>query len=377
MNLKQLLNREALLSKLGKGLLIPCLLATLLPGSGLRAANNSPSTESEWVERAIPVSGQVTEPDGMPVPGVNILEKGTTNGTNTDAEGRFTLNTTSASPVLVFSAIGYVTQEITVGTLSTIDVKLLSDVKALNEVVVVGYGTQKRANVTGAISTVTIDDKIASRSLTNVSSGLAGLVPGLAVTQSTGMAGRNGAALIIRGLGTVNNASPLVVVDGMPDVDINRLNINDIETISVLKDATSASVYGSRAANGVILITTKTGKGQAKASINYSGNYAFQTPTRAYDFLPDYARTLTLHQQSAAVNTLRSNYFFRDGTIDQWLALSKVDPLAYPSTDWWDVILRTGAVQNHNLSASGGGDKSNFFISVGMMDEKGLQVNND
>ncbi|TDB65385.1 TonB-dependent receptor [Arundinibacter roseus] len=327
--------------------------------------------------QAIAITGKVTGEDGEGIPGVNILEKGTTNGTNTDVQGTFTINVANQSSVLVFSAIGYMSQEVEVGAQSTINLVLKADIKALEEVVVVGYGTQKRANVTGAVSTVTIDDKITSRSLTNVSSGLAGLVPGLAVTQSTGMAGRNNAALIIRGLGTVNNASPLIVVDGMPDVDINRLNMNDIESISVLKDATSASVYGSRAANGVILITTKSGKGQEKASINYTGNYAFQNPTRAYDFMNDYSRALTLHQRSAAVNTLRANQLFRDGTIDQWMALSMVDPLRYPSTDWWDVIMRTGSVQNHNLSASGGNDKSNFFISVGVMDEKGLQVNND
>lgn len=359
----------------------PLQLAAREPKSGMRTAFQSEAVarmlENVSKVQAVAVSGRVTGDDQEGIPGVNVLEKGTVNGTSTDVEGRYTLNVNGPGSVLVFSAIGFITKEIAVGSSSTVNVSLLTDVKALEEVVVVGYGTQKRANVTGAVSTVTIDDKIASRSLTNVSSGLSGLVPGLAVTQSTGMAGRNGAALIIRGLGTVNNASPLVVVDGMPDVDINRLNMNDIETITVLKDATSASVYGSRAANGVILITTKTGKGQAKASINYSGNYAFQTPTRAYDFLPDYARALTLHQQLAAVSTLRSNYFFRDGTIDQWLALSKVDPLKYPSTDWWDVILRTGVVKNHNISASGGGDKSNFFISVGVMDEKGLQVNND
>jgi TonB-dependent starch-binding outer membrane protein SusC len=326
---------------------------------------------------AVTVTGQVKGEDGEGIPGVSILEKGTVNGTNTDVEGKFTLSVSGPEAVLVFSSIGYISQEIAVGTSSTLSVLLKTDTKSLEEVVVVGYGTQKRANVTGAVATVTIDDKIASRSLTNVSSGLSGLVPGLAVTQSTGMAGRNGAALIIRGLGTVNNASPLVVVDGMPDVDINRLNINDIETISVLKDATSASVYGSRAANGVILITTKSGKGMEKAQINYTGSFAFQNPTRAYDFMDDYPRALTLHQRAASVNTLRSNLLFRDGTIDQWMALRMVDPLRYPSTDWWDVIMRTGSVQNHNLSASGGGDKSNFFISVGVMDEKGLQVNND
>jgi len=326
---------------------------------------------------AVTVTGKVTDDKGGGLPGVNVVEKGTANGTSTDANGEYRITVAGASSVLTFSFIGFVSQEAVVESKTAINVQLIAEDKSLEEVVVVGYGTQKKVNVTGAVSSIKIDDKITNRSLSNVSSGLAGLVPGLAVTQSSGMAGRNNASLIIRGLGTVNNASPLVVVDGMPDVDINRINMNDIETISVLKDATSSSVYGSRAANGVILITTKSGKGQEKASINYSGNYAVQVPTKAYGFLADYPRALTLHQQAAAVNTLRSNSNFRDGTIDQWMALGMIDPVAYPNTDWWDVIMRNGAIQNHNLSASGGGDKSNFFISIGIMDEKGLQINND
>ncbi|TDE14538.1 SusC/RagA family TonB-linked outer membrane protein [Dyadobacter psychrotolerans] len=326
---------------------------------------------------AVTVTGKVTDDKGGGLPGVNVVEKGTANGTSTDANGEYKITVAGPTSVLTFSFIGFVSQEAVVESKTAISIQLVAEDKSLDEVIVVGYGTQKKVNVTGAVSSIKIDDKITNRSLSNVSSGLAGLVPGLAVTQSTGMAGRNNASLIIRGLGTVNNASPLVVVDGMPDVDINRINMNDIETISVLKDATSSSVYGSRAANGVILITTKSGKGQEKASINYSGNYAVQVPTKAYGFLADYPRALSLHQRAAAVNTLRSNYNFRDGTIDQWMALGMIDPVAYPNTDWWDVIMRNGRIQNHNLSASGGGDKSNFFISVGVMDEKGLQINND
>lgn len=326
---------------------------------------------------AVTVTGKVTDDKGGSLPGVNVVEKGTSNGTSTDANGDYKLTVAGNSSVLTFSFIGFVSQEVTVENRTAISIELKAEDKSLEEVVVVGYGTQKKVNVTGAVSSIKIDDKITNRALSNVSSGLSGLVPGLSVTQSSGMAGRNNAALIIRGLGTVNNASPLVVVDGMPDVDINRVNMNDIETISVLKDASSSSVYGSRAANGVILITTKSGKGQEKATINYSGNYAVQVPTNAYNFLADYPRTLTLHQRAAAVNTLRANSNFRDGTIDQWMALGMIDPVAYPNTDWWDVIMRNGAIQNHNLSASGGGDKSNFFISVGLMDEKGLQINND
>jgi len=326
---------------------------------------------------AVTVSGKVSDEKGEGLPGVNVIEKGTSNGTSTDTNGEFKITVASSSSVLTFSFIGFVSQDMAVGNQQAVTVTMKSEDKSLEEVVVVGYGTQKKVNVTGAVSSIKIDDKITSRSLSNVSSGLSGLVPGLAVTQNSGMAGRNNAALIIRGMGTVNNSSPLVVVDGMPDVDINRINMNDIETISVLKDATSSSVYGSRAANGVILITTKSGKGQEKATINFTGNYAVQVPTKAYDFMSDYPRALTLHQRAAAVNTLRSNWLFKDGTIDQWMALGMIDPLKYPSTDWWDVIMRNGAIQNYNLSASGGSDKSNFFISVGLMDEKGLQVNND
>jgi TonB-linked SusC/RagA family outer membrane protein len=333
--------------------------------------------ESSGRHVQVTVSGKVTDEKGDGLPGVNVVEKGTSNGTSTDTNGEYKITVAGSSSVLTFSFIGYVSQETAVDNRTGINIQLKAEDKSLEEVVVVGYGTQKKVNVTGAVSSIKIDDKITNRSLSNVSSGLSGLVPGLAVTQSTGMAGRNNASLVIRGLGTVNNASPLVVVDGMPDVDINRVNMNDIETISVLKDATSSSVYGSRAANGVILITTKSGKGQQKATINFSGNYAVQVPTKSYDFLADYPLALTMHQRAAAVNTLRANSNFKDGTIDQWMARGMLDPLAFPSTDWWDIIMRNGAIQNYNLSASGGGDKSNFFISIGLMDEKGLQINND
>lgn len=348
-----------------------CTITASLAGSPtVHVAEGAPGA-------AVTVTGRVSDEKGGVLAGVTVVEKGTQNGTSTDANGDYSISVAGNNSVLTFSFIGFSSKEEVVGNRTSISTQLVAEDKSLDEVVVVGYGTQKKVNVTGAVSSIKIDDKVTNRALSNVSSGLQGLVPGLAVNQNSGMAGRNNSALLIRGLGTVNNASPLVVVDGMPDVDINRVNMNDIESISVLKDASSSSVYGSRAANGVILITTKSGKGQEKASINFSGNYAVQVPTKAYDFLADYPRTLSLHQRAAAVNTLRSNYNFRDGTIDQWMALGMIDPVAYPNTDWWDVIMRNGAIQNYNLSASGGGDKSNFFISIGLMDEKGLQVNND
>jgi TonB-linked SusC/RagA family outer membrane protein len=323
------------------------------------------------------ISGSVKDKNGDPIPGVSVIVKGTNNGTITDNNGNFQLKIPADAKTLTFSFVGMHSLDAEIAGKTVFNIVLEEETVGVDEVVVVGYGTQKKVNLTGAVAAVKIDEKITSRTVSNVSSGLNGLVPGLAVSQNTGMAGKNDVSLLIRGLGTVNNAKPLVVVDGMPDVDINRLNMNDIESISVLKDATSAAVYGSRAANGVILITTKSGKGMNKTRINVSSTFAVENPTKAYEFMADYPRALTLHQRSAAVNTLRSNFFFKDGTIDQWMALGMIDPVAYPNTDWWDVIMRTGQVQNHNISATGGNEKSNFFISIGMMDEKGLQINND
>ena len=326
---------------------------------------------------ADPVTGRVVDDKGNPLPGVTVAVKGKEGGVTTDVSGRYTIEIPDDTATLVFTFVGFSPMEVRVSGRKSIDVTMQPESKALGDVVVVGYGRQRKVNLVGAVSQVSVDDKIASRALPNISSGLEGLVPGLAVTQNSGMAGRNNASLLIRGLGTVNNANPLIVVDGMPDVDINRININDIETVSVLKDATSASVYGSRAANGVILITTKSGKGQRRTNINFSSTTAITTPTQGFEFMADYPRALTLHQRRAATNTLPSLQLFKNGTIDQWMALGMVDPLRYPNTDWWDIIMQNGTFQNYTLSASGGNDRSNFFLSAGIRDEQGLQIDNN
>jgi TonB-dependent starch-binding outer membrane protein SusC len=323
------------------------------------------------------VTGKVIDEEGGALPGVAIVIKGTSTGTVTGMDGEFSLTNVKDDVTLVFTFVGMTPQEVLVGNQTTINVTMIAQTIGLEEVVAVGYGTQKKVNLTGSVAAITIDEKMTSRNLSNVASGLSGMLPGLSVSQNSGMAGKNDVTMLIRGLGSTNNANPLIVVDGMPDVDINRLNINDIESVSVLKDATSSAVYGSRAANGVILITTKSGKGMEKGRINYSSIFAIENPTKAYNFMADYPRALTLHQRNSSVNTLRSNLLFKDGTVDQWLALGMIDPLRYPNTDVWDIIMRNGQVQNHNVSASGGNEISNFFISVGVMDEKGLQINND
>jgi TonB-linked SusC/RagA family outer membrane protein len=333
---------------------------------------------SALAQERISVSGTVTEGSGEPLPGVNIIVKGTTNGVVTDIDGKYIISVPDRMSVLEFSYLGFAAQSVTVGSRTVVNITMREDTQIMDEVIVVGYGTQKKVNLTGAVSAMTVDETLTGRSLVDVSSGLQGMLPGLAVSQNSSMAGREDVSLMIRGMGTVNNAEPLIVVDGMPDVNINRLNMNDIESISILKDAASAAIYGSRAANGVILITTKSGKGSDRVAVNVSGNYSMSYPTNSIEFMPDYARALTLHQRVAAVSTLESNYQYKNGTIDQWLAMSMIDPLRYPNTDWWEWIRRSnGTLQNYNMSASGSNDKSNFFASIGVQDQEGLQINND
>ena len=204
------------------------------------------------------VTGSVKDSQtSQPMPGVNVLVKGTTIGSITDAEGRFSITIPDPNSVLVFSFIGYISQEIPVAGRSALDVVLISDVTSLEEVVVVGYGTQRRVNLTGAVTSVN-SDFIESRPLTNSTQALQGL-NGLYINQAGGQPGADDATIRIRGIGTLNNNNPLVLVDGV-EYNLRDINPNDIESISVLKDAASASIYGNRAANGVILITTKTGK---------------------------------------------------------------------------------------------------------------------
>lgn len=324
------------------------------------------------------ISGKVIDQKNEPLMGVTIMIKNSSNGTITDFDGNYTLNNVKANDVLVFSYMGYENKEVTAGNQKTISVTLSESSIALNELVVVGYGTQKKVNLTGAVSAINVGEELTSRSVASASTALQGLVPGLTVTQGSGMAGNDNSTLNIRGIGTINNSSPLIVVDDMPDVDINRINMDDIESISVLKDATAASVYGSRAANGVILIKTKSGKGQERTKISFSGSYAWQKPTQAYSYLSDYPRALMIHRASQATSQMNeANMQFKKGTIEQWLALGMIDGVRYPSTDWWDEVMQTGTLQNYNVSASGSNDKSNFYASIGYMGQEGMQINNE
>lgn len=324
-----------------------------------------------------PVSqeGKVVDSEGMPLPGVEVRVVGSSVVTVTNGNGQFTIKAKRGDK-LKFHMLGYVDVEKVVD-FKSVTVTLVTSAQDLNELVVVGYGTQKKVNLLGAVAAVKVDEQLTSRALPNVSSALQGMLPGLAVNQTSGMAGNNSATLLIRGLGTVNDANPLIVVDGMPDVNINRINMNDVESVSVLKDAASAAVYGSRGANGVILITTKSGKGAQGTKISASVSSTITKPVNAFEFMPNYAKALTVTQRAQAVGSVPASINFKNGTIDEWFAKSMIDPIRYPNTDWWDLVTRNGQLQNYNISATGGNEKSNFYLSVGVMDEKGIQIEND
>ena len=254
-----------------------------------------------WAQSRI-IKGEVLDPNKEPLIGVGVMIKNTAAGTITDVDGRYSIQVPDNNAILSFSYVGYKRKEIRVGNQSVINVSLEEESVLMDQVVVVGYGSQKKVNLTGAVAAISVDEALAGRSVANVSSALQGLMPGLSVNQSSGMAGNNSSKLLIRGLGTINNADPLIVVDDMPDADINRLNMNDIESITVLKDATASSVYGSRAANGVILVKTKSGKGLEKTQITFSGSYGWEKPTNTYDFISNYPMALTLQQISSSTN---------------------------------------------------------------------------
>ena len=347
------------------------------------SAGRSPSTDvvqqDSVKNKMVTLKGRVTDQQDEPLTGATVTIKGTQQAAVADLEGNFTLTKVPANSTIVVKFIGMQTVEVKLKGRTQLAVKM-EEAEALlqNEVVVVGYAVQRKVDVTGAVSNVKIDEQLNSRSMANPSMALQGKIPGLAVSQNSGLAGDNGVELLIRGMGTVNDASPLVVVDGMPDVSLARLNMDDVESISVLKDAASASVYGSRAANGVILVTTKSGQTGSKAKINASATYTVGVPTNAWSYMTDYARTMTLHNRNASTNTLPANYRFKNGTIDEWLSLSMIDSFTHPSTDWYDTVLRNYTLKKYNVSVQGNvNNRSNYFISLGVVDEEGMVINND
>ncbi|MDR0574651.1 MAG: TonB-dependent receptor [Tannerella sp.] len=315
------------------------------------------------------------------VTGANVTIKGTTIGNISDIDGKVTLQDVPPESVIVVSFIGYVTKEIPVGTADLYEITLVEDTQKLEEVVVVGYGTQKKANLTGAVSSVNFEEQAKSRPITTVSAALAGLSAGVQVMQTSGRPGEDGASIRIRGVGTLNNSDPLILIDGIEGV-MDAVAPQDIESISILKDAAAAAIYGSRAANGVILVTTKRGK-TGQLNVNYSGRLSFSEPTNVIEQLTNYADYMEWVNE-AFYNIGQANNFAQS-TIDLWREKSKKpnelneygvpNYVAYPNTDWQHTLFGNGMVHDHNLSVGGGNDKIRFNLSSSYLDNQGIVYN--
>ena len=294
--------------------------------------------------------------DNTPIPGTNVFVKGTTRGVITDMDGNYSIQS-SSNETLVFSFIGFQTQEILITNQSTLNVSLIEEVSEFDEVVVVGYGVQQKKLVTGATVQVKGDD-VAKQSTTSALEGLQGQTAGVQITSTSGQPGE-GMSVKIRGVGTIGNSGPLYVVDGVQTGDISYLNNADIESIDILKDAASAAIYGSQAANGVVLITTKTGK-SGKMNVNLDAYYGVQNPTRQISMLNSKEYAVIMNE--SAINSGKLPYFSQD----QINAMDK-------GTDWLDQMNYPNAVtQNYSLGLNGGNDMSVYSMSLSYTGQEGI-----
>ncbi|PZX16819.1 TonB-linked SusC/RagA family outer membrane protein [Breznakibacter xylanolyticus] len=314
------------------------------------------------------VSGKVTDNQNDPIPGVTVVEKGTTNGAITDMDGNFSLTVPGDNTILVFSFVGMKSQEITVGTQSTINVMLESDMSDLDEVVVVGYGVQKKKLVTGA--TIQVGGENLQKLSTNTALGaLQSQAPGVNITQSSGQPGE-AFKVTIRGLGTVGNSSPLYVIDGVAGGDINSLNPADIESIDVLKDAASAAIYGARAANGVILVTTKQGK-SGKMQVTYDGYYGVQNVYKMPSLLN--AKEYMAMMDETRFNDGKDGYDW-EGMMPE--LYEKIQAGEWNGTNWLEEMrVKNAATQSHAVNITGGTDVSRVSLGFSYSSQEGILGN--
>ena len=345
--LREIFSQISIPVKCGYLFVISFLLAGAMPALAL----HGPSTVVSEQQQQITVKGTVIDDQGEPLPGVSVVVKGTTTGIVSDADGKFSIPVTGSNAVLVFSYIGYASQEVAVKDRREMTIAMKEVLKQIDEVVVVGYGTQKKATLTGSV--VAIDnEQLNLTKNNNVQNMMTGKLPGLRVVQKTAEPGNFDNQFDIRGLGT-----PLVIVDGVPRGDFQRMDANDIESISILKDA-SAAIYGVRAANGVVLITTKSGRNQ-KASIEYSAYYGIQTPAERLKPLNAYNRAILFNETT--MRSLNNPTKVYDDQYFQDLKDGKM-----PDTNWYDEILRnTAPQQQHNVSVKGGADKYDYYVNLG------------
>lgn len=307
-------------------------------------------------QQAKTVTGTVTDVSGEPIIGANIRIKGTTTGTITDIDGNFSIEAEPQS-VIEVSYIGYLTQETVINNQKSIRFLLKEDTKTLDEVVVIGYGVQKKADLTGSVANINTE-KLNTQSNANIGQALQGKIAGVDIVSQGGAPG-SGTRIMVRGIGTLNNASPLYIVDGMYMNSIDHINPNDIASIDVLKDASSAAIYGSRAANGVIIVTTKEGSNtEGKPIIDLSVNLGISTASKFLDMLDakGWAEVTTIARQAIGKP-----------------ALDMATDLANkPDNDWQDIMFRPALMQNYNLSVKGGGKYSTYYTGLGYFNQDGI-----
>ncbi len=356
------------MSKELKSVSMMLLLLSLSAGNVYAGTGGNPVSVS-GVQQNGSCVGVVKDSAGETVIGASVVVKGTTNGTITGIDGDFSLSNVKKGDVIVVSFVGFTTKEV-VWNGQSLNVVLVEDSKTLEEVVVVGYGTQKKVNMTGAVAQ--LDSKaLENRPIQNVSNALQGTMPGVQITSGQGRPGQDGATIRVRGVGTLNSADPYILVDGIETGTLNSVDPNDIESISVLKDAASAAIYGSKASNGVILITTKRGKA-GKPRITYNGYVGVQNASEMIERMSsyDYAR---LYNQTLADQGLSKRFSdedlqkFKDGS----------SPYTHPNTDWYDLAYQTGVQHSHNVNMSGGTEDVKYMGSVGYLHQTGILPNSE
>lgn len=378
------------------------------------AANSATTLSSEEYFQALQVSGKIIDEKGEPLPGANVLIKGSTLGTTTDASGSYTLTVPDANATLVFSFIGYSSKEVAVNNQTQVNVSLDPDIISLSEVVVTGYGSQSKRDITGSVAT--IDSKaLLQAPSTNMAQALQGKVAGVTVGNENSPGG--GVMVRVRGFGTINDNSPLYVIDGVPTKgDLNTLNLNDVESMQILKDASAASIYGSRAGNGVVIVTTKKGR-PGKPLITYDTYYGTQRPGKLLDMLntqqyadltwqsrinagavgtngfpthaqfgnaaapviPDYIFPAGARADDPRVaQDANGNYVNYSNNIDgadfnktKWM-ITKANK---EGTNWLDAIFNAAPIQSHNIGASGGTENGRYGLSLNYFDQKGIMIN--
>ncbi|MBB6112538.1 TonB-linked SusC/RagA family outer membrane protein [Mucilaginibacter lappiensis] len=313
-------------------------------------------TDNSSQAQAVKITGTVTDEKGLPLPGVSVKVKGTNTGIITDGNGKYAITVNDNKAVLEFTFLGFTKQEVNINGRAEINVKLLEAQTALNEVVVIGYGTVKRSDLTGAVASVKGSD-IKAQGVSDVTKALQGKMPGVTIEAAGGDPG-SGTRILIRGVGTLGNSAPLYIVDGVQVASINNLNQTDIESIDVLKDASAAAIYGSRAANGVVLVTTKSGKNGAPV-VQFTSNVGQQKIAHKIDVLNA--------QEWATVSNMA-----HDNAGLPRLDIAKNPDQLGAGTNWQDAIYRNALVQQYNMLVSGGSESTKYSVSGGYNDQQGI-----